>query len=83
MCLLVEWVNDAATIAGWAINCNILKFKMCLRDRAVAWWESLQEDNLDLADWDIVKREFMETYEPKYLARTTYQNFSDLIQRNN
>jgi hypothetical protein len=54
--LLVERVNDAATIAGWAINCNILKFKMCLRDRAVAWWESLQEDNLDLADWDIVKR---------------------------
>jgi hypothetical protein len=56
---------------------------MCLRDRAVAWWESLQEDNLDLADWDIVKREFMETYEPKYLARATYPNFSDLIQRNN
>jgi Retrotransposon gag protein len=39
---------------------------MCLRDRAISWYESLQEDNLNLDNWDVIKQEFMETYEPKY-----------------
>jgi hypothetical protein len=54
---------------------------MCLRDRAVVWWESLQEDDFDLANWNIVKREFLKMYEPKYLARMTCTNFADLTQK--
>jgi Retrotransposon gag protein len=57
------------------------EFKMCLRDRAVVWWESLQEDDFDLANWNIVKREFLKMYEPKYLARMTCTNFADLTQK--
>ncbi len=31
--------------------------------------------------WDTVKTEFLETYEPKYSAKTTCANFTDLNQK--
>jgi hypothetical protein len=54
---------------------------MVLRDAAIVWWESLQEDNYDLNDWDIVKREFLKMYMPKYSARSSCANFTDLVQK--
>ncbi len=36
---------------------------------------------MDLKDWDALKRRYPKTYEPKYSARTTCANFSDLIQK--
>ncbi len=54
---------------------------MCLRDRAVAWFEGLMEEGLDINDWDVIKAEFLETYEPKYSAKTTCANFTDLNQK--
>ncbi len=53
---------------------------MCLRDRAVAWFEGLIEEGLDVANWDVIRTEFLETYEPKYSAMTTFTNFTDLNQ---
>jgi Retrotransposon gag protein len=79
--LLIERVNDAAFIAGWNANCKIHEFKMCFRDRATIWWESFQEDDLSLDDCDVVKREFLKTYEPKYSAQTTCSNFADLTKK--
>jgi hypothetical protein len=38
--LLIARINNAAIIAGWDITHKILEFKMCLRDRAIGWWES-------------------------------------------
>ncbi len=69
--LLIVRVNDTATIGNWAADHKILEFKMCLRDRAVAWFEGLIEEGLDVNDWDVIKAEFLETYEPKYSAKTT------------
>ena len=79
--LLIVRVNDTATIGNWAVDRKILEFKMCLRDRAVAWFEGLIEEGLDVADWDVIKAEFLETYEPKYSAKTTCANFTDLNQK--
>jgi hypothetical protein len=62
--LLIVRVNDTATIGNWAADRKILEFKMCLRDRAVAWFEGLIEEGLDVNDWDVIKAEFLETYEP-------------------
>jgi hypothetical protein len=79
--LLIVRVNDTATIGNWAADRKILEFKMCLRDRAVAWFEGLIEEGLNVNDWDVIKAEFLETYEPKYSAKTTCANFTDLNQK--
>jgi hypothetical protein len=79
--LLTVRVNDAATIAGWDEACRILEFKMCLRDKAVGCFEGLIEDGIDVDYWDIVKAKFLESYKPKYSAKTTGTNFTDLTQK--
>jgi hypothetical protein len=80
-CILIIRANDAATIAGWDNACKILQFKMCLRDKAVSWFKGLIEDGINVDNWDIVKAEFLESYKPKYLAKTTCANFTDLTQK--
>jgi Retrotransposon gag protein len=79
--LLIIRVNDTATIAGWANDQKILEFKICLRDKAIGWFESLIEDGIHLDDWDTVKAEFLESYKPKYSAKTTCVNFTYLTQK--
>jgi Retrotransposon gag protein len=54
---------------------------MCLRDKAVGWFEGLMEDGIATNNWDVVKAEFLETYQPKYSAKTTCTNFTDLNQK--
>jgi hypothetical protein len=79
--LLIVRVNDAGEIASWNNNRKLLEFKMCLRDKAVGWFEGLTEDGVETNNWDTVKTEFLETYEPKYSAKTTCANFTDLNQK--
>jgi hypothetical protein len=79
--LLIVRVTDAGAIANWNNDRKLLEFKMCLRDKAVGWFEGLTEDGVNTDDWDTVKAEFLETYEPKYSARTTCANFTDLNQK--
>jgi hypothetical protein len=80
--LLIIRVNDAATISSWDNVHKILQFKMCLRDKAVSWFESLIEEGINMDNWDTVKAEFMENYKPKYSAKTTCANFTNLSQKN-
>jgi hypothetical protein len=54
---------------------------MCLQDKAVGWFEGLTEDGVDTDNWDTVKAEFLETYEPKYSAKKTCANFTNLTQK--
>jgi hypothetical protein len=63
--LLIVHVTDAGAIAGWDNARKLLEFKMCLRDKAVGWFEGLTEDRVDTDNWDTVKAEFLETYELK------------------
>jgi hypothetical protein len=79
--LLIVRVTNAGAIAGWDNARKLLEFKMCLRDKAVGWFEGLTEDGVDTDNWDTVKAEFLETYEPKYSAKTTCTNFTDLTQK--
>jgi hypothetical protein len=39
--LLIVLVKDAGAIAGWDNARKLLEFKMCLRDKAVGWFEGL------------------------------------------
>ena len=79
--LLIVRINDAGAIANWNNDRKLLEFKMCLRDKAVGWFEGLTEDGVATDNWDTVKAEFLETYEPKYSAKTTCANFTDLTQK--
>jgi len=79
--LLIVRINDAGAIAGWDNARKLLEFKMCLRDKAVGWFEDLIENRINVDDWDIVKAEFLETYEPKYSTKTACANFTDLNQK--
>ncbi len=79
--MLIVQINHAGAIAGWDNARKLLEFKMCLRDKAVGWFEGLIEERINVDDWDIVKAEFLETYEPKYSTKTTCANFTDLNQK--
>ncbi|MFN9938418.1 MAG: hypothetical protein ACK56I_02980, partial [bacterium] len=61
--LLIVRINDAGAIANWNNDRKLLEFKMCLRDKAIGWFEDLIENRINVDDWDIVKAEFLETYE--------------------
>ena len=80
---LMDRMTHAARIAGWNQpdqKCD--NFYLLLRDRALVWWDQLKYEGIDVDnDWDAVKADFLRTYEPKYTAKTTCANFSDLTQR--
>jgi hypothetical protein len=78
--ILIDRIEDAAAIATWDEARKIRELKLCFRDRAIIWWKSLRDDNIDLAVWDNVKKEFLETFKPKYSAKTVCANFADLRQ---
>ncbi len=79
--LLIVRIKDAGAIATWDNARKLLEFKMCLRDKAVGWFEGLIEEGIDVDDWDVVTAEFLETFEPKYSTKTTCANFTDLNQK--
>jgi hypothetical protein len=80
-CPFIERINKATTIAAWDNTRNIIKFYMCLRDKEIVWWESLQDDDVNLNNWDSVKKEFIKALEPNYSAQKMCINFADLIQK--
>jgi hypothetical protein len=53
--LLIARVEKAAQIAAWAKDCKIAEFYMILQDRALVWWESIQDCSQDLYVWNKVK----------------------------
>ena len=79
--LLIVRINDAGAIAGWNNDRKLLEFKMCLRDKAVGWFEDLIENRINVDDWDTVKAEFLESFELKYSTKTACANFTDLNQK--
>jgi hypothetical protein len=53
---------------------------MCFHNHAIIWYKSLKDDNIDFAFWDDIKKEFLETFEPKYSAKTVCANFAYFSQ---
>jgi Retrotransposon gag protein len=54
---------------------------MCLRDKVVGWFEGLGEDRINTNNWQVIKAEFLKTYGPKYSAKSTSTNLTDLNQK--
>ena len=80
-CHLIDRIDRARSIATWNTEHTCNKLYMILRDKALVWYESLADDDIDLKDWDVVKKEFLKAYEPKYSAHSTCANFLDLTQK--
>jgi hypothetical protein len=80
--LLIKRINKAGTIAGWDTARKVTELYMCLHDGFITWWELLKADSyVDLADWEVGKKEFFKAYKPKYSALTTGANFADLLMK--
>ena len=79
--LLIDRIATAAQIGGWNPARCLQEFYMILRDRALLWWNSLDDTDVDKADWNAVKADFLASYEAKYTAKTTCTNFHELVQR--
>ena len=82
--LLIDRVDKAAEIANWADDQRkCTEFSLILRDNAIKWWKSLPVTipDFDINNWNEVKARFLETYEPRYTARTTCTSFQELFQK--
>ena len=54
---LLDRINIAAEIANWNQARRCQEFYMILRDRALVWWNTLDDiEGLNKADWDQVSR---------------------------
>ena len=81
---IVDRLENAKRIGNWPDDervCN--EFYAILRGKALIWWGSLKDHNVDLKVWAQVKKAFLKAYEPKYSPKLTVTNFSELVQKNN
>jgi hypothetical protein len=57
---------------------------MILRDRALIWWNTLDDiEDFDKNDWAQVSQQFRNAYAPKFSAKTNCTNFGELYQKPN
>ena len=80
---LIQRFETAAAIANWntdARKCQ--QFSLLLRANALDWFSTLEIiPDFNIANWDSLKNEFLNAYAPKYTARATCTNFTEMQQR--
>ena len=79
--LFIDRIETAARVANWDDARKLSEIYLVLRDRAVIWWNSLEDAGIDRNNWNAVKNEFLASYEPRYTAKITCANFTELTQR--
>jgi hypothetical protein len=55
---LIKRIDRAKAIATWNAERTCNELYMILREKALVWYESITDDDIDLKDWDVVKKEF-------------------------
>lgn len=81
---LLDRINTAAAIATWNDQRRCQEFYMILRDRALIWWNTLDDiEDFDKNDWAQVSQQFRNAYAPKFSAKTNCTNFGELYQKAN
>ena len=81
--MLIDRIEHAASVPAvpWTDNRKCVELYMCLRDKAQIWYSTLEFRNIDTHNWETFKTRFLSTYEPKYTAKTSWANFTDLSQK--
>ena len=78
---LIERLEAAAVVATYndARKCN--KLYLTLREDALQWWKTLDNEDVDRENWDEVKRQFLAAWDPRATPRTICMNLTELTQR--
>ena len=79
--LFINRIETASRVANWDDARKLSEIYLVLRDRAVLWWSSLLDADVDRANYAAVKADFLASYEPCYTSKTTCTNFQELVQR--
>ena len=79
--LFIDCIETAARVANWDDARKLSEIYLILRDCAVLWWNSLLDADVDRANYQAVKADFLASYEPRYKAKATCTNFQELVQR--
>ena len=57
---------------------------LCLRGKAISWFHTLEHiPGFNNANWDALKKEFLDAYAPRYTARTLCVTLQELRLRTN
>ena len=79
--LFINRIETAARVANWENTRKLSEIYLVLRNRAVIWWNSLEDAGIARDNWNAVKNEFLASYEPRYTAKITCASFTELTQR--
>ena len=75
--LFIDRIETAAQVANWDNARKLSEIYLVLRDRAVLWWNSLLDAEVDRANYAAVKADFLASNKPRYMAKTTCTNFQE------
>jgi hypothetical protein len=78
---MIERINRAAQVGGWNDDRKCSELYLILRERALLWYDGLESRDVNVNNWNALKTAFLETYEPRYTAKTTCASFSELVQK--
>ena len=78
--LFIVRIETATCVANWDNTCKLSEIYLVLRNRAVIWWNSLKDTGIARDNWNATKNEFLASYEPRYTAKITCANFTELTQ---
>ena len=60
---LIRRVEQAATVCGWNDGQKALQLSITFKSSALVWYEGLDKSHrLDVNDWAVLKKNFLETY---------------------
>ena len=79
--LFIDRIKTAARIANWDNACKLSEIYLVLRNRAVIWWNSLEDAGIARDNWNTIKNGFLASYEPRYTVKITCAYFTELTQR--
>ena len=79
-CLFINRIETATRVANWDNARKLSEIYLILRDHTILWWNSLLDADINRADYQAVKADFLASYEPRYMAKTTCTNFQELVQ---
>ena len=81
---LIDRIEKAARIANWDEERKTDELYMILRDQALLWWNSLENEEIPRItedNWNELKKAFIAAYAPRYTARATCNIFVEMQQK--
>lgn len=78
---LIVRIERAALVANWDDLRKARELVLALRGQALVWVNTLQRMRLDPENWNVIRSEFLSSYEPRYTSKANCTNLQDLYQK--